>query len=168
MCVGALRDDLPAEPGGEARGIGYSVLAYSRDGETWTRLTDGTNGIPEDWPTRVVREDPGREGLLYGGTEFGLFISFDNGAHWQPFQQNLPNVPMADLKVFRDDLILATQGRSFWILRGIDPLRQITPEMMEIVGGVKSILFGEAESAAVVSGPPPASIEQAYRSPLEQ
>ncbi len=107
----------------------YHPYFYRTDdyGQSWTLLTDGTNGIPEDWPVRVVREDPGREGLLYGGTEFGLFISFDNGAHWQPFQQNLPNVPMADLKVFRDDLILATQGRSFWILDNVSALHQITP-----------------------------------------
>ncbi len=108
----------------------YHPYFYRTDdyGATWTLLTDGTNGIPEDWPVRVVREDPVREGLLYGGTEFGLFISFDNGAHWQPFQQNLPNVPMADLKIFRDDLILATQGRSLWILDDISSLRQMTPE----------------------------------------
>jgi hypothetical protein len=108
----------------------YHPYFYRTDdyGATWTLLTDGTNGIPEDWPVRVVREDPAREGLLYGGTEFGLFISFDNGVHWQAFQQNLPNVPMADLKVFRDDLILATQGRSLWILDDISSLRQMTAE----------------------------------------
>ncbi len=73
----------------------YAPYIYRTDdyGKTWTRLTDGKNGIPADWPTRVVREDPDREGLLYAGTEFGMFISFDNGAHWQPFQLNLPNVP---------------------------------------------------------------------------
>lgn len=103
----------------------YTPYFYRTDdyGQSWTLLT---NGIPEDWPVRVVREDPGREGLLYGGTEFGLFISFDNGAHWQPFQQNLPNVPMADLKLFRDDLILATQGRSLWILDNVSALHQMT------------------------------------------
>jgi photosystem II stability/assembly factor-like uncharacterized protein len=108
----------------------YTPYFYRTDdyGQSWTLLTDGTNGIPKDWPVRVVREDPGREGLLYGGTEFGLFISFDNGAHWQPFQQNLPNVPMADLKVFRDDLILATQGRSLWILDNVSALHQVTEE----------------------------------------
>lgn len=108
----------------------YHPYIYRTDdyGESWTLLTDGSNGIPEDWPTRVVREDPGREGLLYAGTEFGMFISFDNGAHWQSFQQNLPNVPVADLKVFRDDLIVATQGRAFWILDNISALHQITPQ----------------------------------------
>ncbi|HZD03871.1 MAG TPA: hypothetical protein VE173_03105, partial [Longimicrobiales bacterium] len=93
----------------------------------WTLLTDGTNGIPEDTPTRVVREDPVREGLLYAGTEFGMFLSFDNGAHWQSFQQNLPNVPINDIKVHEGDLVLATQGRAFWILDDLEPLRQIAP-----------------------------------------
>jgi photosystem II stability/assembly factor-like uncharacterized protein len=94
-------------------------------GRTWTLLTDGTNGIPADWPTRVVREDPDREGLLYAGTEFGLFISFDNGAHWQPFQLNLPNVPVTDIKVHHQDLVVSTQGRAFWILDNITSLHQI-------------------------------------------
>ena len=86
-------------------------------GATWTRLTDGKNGIPADWPTRVVREDPSRDGLLYAGTEFGMFVSFDDGAHWQPFHLNLPNVPINDIRVFRKDLIVVTQGRAIWIAR---------------------------------------------------
>lgn len=106
----------------------YQPYLYKTDdyGKTWTRLTDGKNGIPADWPTRVVREDPDREGLLYAGTEFGMFISFDNGGHWQPFQLNLPNVPVTDIKVHHGDLILSTQGRAFWILDDLAPLRQIT------------------------------------------
>jgi photosystem II stability/assembly factor-like uncharacterized protein len=95
-------------------------------GRTWKRLTDGKNGIPADWPTRVVREDPDREGLLYAGTEFGMFISFDNGAHWQSFQLNLPNVPINDIKVYKKDLVVATQGRSFWILDDLSALEQAT------------------------------------------
>ncbi|MCH7565612.1 MAG: hypothetical protein IH968_17505 [Gemmatimonadetes bacterium] len=108
----------------------YRPYIYRTDdyGQSWTLLTDGTNGIPEDWPTRVVREDPDREGLLYAGTEFGIFISFDNGAHWQSFQQNLPNVPVADLKLHNQDLIMATQGRAFWILHNVSSLHQITPQ----------------------------------------
>ena len=98
-------------------------------GKTWTRLTDGKNGIPADWPTRVVREDPDREGLLYAGTEFGMFISFDNGAHWQPFQLNLPNVPVTDIKVHHKDLIVSTQGRAFWILDNLSSLHQLTSPM---------------------------------------
>ncbi len=108
----------------------YAPYIYRTDdyGATWKRLTDGKNGIPADWPTRVVREDPNREGLLYAGTEFGMFISFDNGSHWQPFQLNLPNVPINDIKVYKNDLIVATQGRSTWIIDNISALQQITPQ----------------------------------------
>jgi photosystem II stability/assembly factor-like uncharacterized protein len=107
----------------------YAPYLYRTDdyGKTWTRLTDGKNGIPADWPTRVVREDPDREGLLYAGTEFGMFISFDNGVHWQTFQLNLPNVPVTDIKVHNKDLIVSTQGRAFWILDNISSLHQLTP-----------------------------------------
>ena len=97
-------------------------------GKTWTRLTDGKNGIPADWPTRVVREDPDREGLLYAGTEFGMFISFDNGAHWQSFQLNLPNVPVSDIKVHHKDLIVSTQGRAIWILDNVSSLHQLSTQ----------------------------------------
>jgi len=97
-------------------------------GATWKRLTDGKNGIPADWPTRVVREDPDREGLLYAGTEFGMFVSFDDGGHWQPFQLNLPNVPINDIRVYRKDLIVATQGRALWILDDLSPLHQLTAQ----------------------------------------
>jgi photosystem II stability/assembly factor-like uncharacterized protein len=98
-------------------------------GKTWTRLTDGKNGIPADWPTRVVREDPDREGLLYAGTEFGMFISFDNGAHWQSFLLNMPNVPINDIKVHRKDLVVATQGRAMWILDNLSVLHQVNPQV---------------------------------------
>ncbi len=109
----------------------YEPYIYRTDdyGQTWTRLTTGYNGIPADWPTRVVREDPDRPGLLYAGTEFGMFISFDNGSHWQSFQLNLPNVPITDIKVHRKDLIVSTQGRSFWIVDNITPLHQLTSQM---------------------------------------
>ncbi|HZI59569.1 MAG TPA: hypothetical protein VFD62_02600 [Pyrinomonadaceae bacterium] len=109
----------------------YEPYIYRTDdyGQTWTRLTTGHNGIPIDWPTRVVREDPDRPGLLYAGTEFGMFISFDNGSHWQSFQLNLPNVPITDIKVHRKDLIVSTQGRSFWIIDNVTPLHQLTSQM---------------------------------------
>ena len=94
-------------------------------GATWTKLTDGVNGIPADHPTRVVREDPEREGLLYAGTEFGMFVSFDNGGRWQSLQQNLPATPVTDIRVHRGDLVISTMGRSFWIMDDIGPLRQI-------------------------------------------
>jgi photosystem II stability/assembly factor-like uncharacterized protein len=109
----------------------YQPYIYRTDdyGKTWTRLSDGKNGIPADWPTRVVREDPDREGLLYAGTEFGMFISFDNGGHWQSFQLNLPNVPVTDIKVHQKDLVVSTQGRAFWILDNISSLHQLTPQV---------------------------------------
>ena len=94
-------------------------------GKAWTLLTPGDNGIPGDEPTRVVREDPDRPGLLYAGTEFGMYVSFDNGRRWQSFQLNMPNTPITDIKVFRKDLVLSTQGRSFWILDNLTPLHQI-------------------------------------------
>jgi hypothetical protein len=105
----------------------YRPYIYETDdyGRSWKRLTDGSNGIPADTPTRVVREDPDREGLLYAGTEFGMYISFDNGADWQPFQLNLPNVPISDIKLHRNDLIVATQGRAFWILDNVSSLHQL-------------------------------------------
>ncbi|MEP6991470.1 MAG: hypothetical protein ABJA80_11130 [bacterium] len=95
-------------------------------GKTWTRLTTGTNGIPADYPTRVVREDPSRAGLLYAGTEFGMYVSFDDGGHWHPLQLNLPVTPVTDIVVHRQDLVLSTQGRSFWILDDLAPLQQMT------------------------------------------
>ncbi|HJZ97359.1 MAG TPA: hypothetical protein VKE70_12695 [Candidatus Solibacter sp.] len=101
------------------------IYRTSDYGKTWTLLTDGKNGIAADEPTRVVREDPVRAGLLYAGTEFGMYISFDNGAHWQSFQLNLPNTPVTDIKLAHGDLILSTQGRSFWVLDNLSPLRQL-------------------------------------------
>jgi photosystem II stability/assembly factor-like uncharacterized protein len=94
-------------------------------GKTWVRLTDGQNGIPANYPVRVVREDPARRGLLYAGTEFGIFLSFDDGARWQSLQLNLPATPITDLKVHRGDLVVSTQGRSFWILDDLTPLREL-------------------------------------------
>jgi hypothetical protein len=109
----------------------YQPYIYRTDdyGKTWKRLTDGKNGVPADWPTRVVREDPNREGLLYAGTEFGMFVSFDNGSHWQSFQLNLPNVPVTDIKIHGSDLIVSTQGRAFWIIDNISSLYQLAPQV---------------------------------------
>ncbi|HEX2343775.1 MAG TPA: hypothetical protein VHI98_25115 [Vicinamibacterales bacterium] len=94
-------------------------------GKSWSKLTDGANGIPIDHPTRVVREDPDRQGLLYAGTEFGCFVSFDNGRRWQSLQQNLPATPVTDIRVHRKDLVIATMGRSFWIMDNVTPLQQL-------------------------------------------
>ncbi|UOY08316.1 hypothetical protein L0P88_07110 [Muricauda sp. SCSIO 64092] len=94
-------------------------------GNTWQR-TD--QGISKGHVARVLREDPDREGLLYAGTEFGLYLSFDDGAHWQSFQRNLPIVPVTDIQVFRKNLVLSTLGRSFWVLEDISPLHHYGPE----------------------------------------
>jgi photosystem II stability/assembly factor-like uncharacterized protein len=104
------------------------VFRTNNYGESWDLLTDGKNGIPADHPVRVIREDPERRGLLYAGTEFSMFISFDDGEHWQSLQLNLPHVPITDLAVHRQDLVVATQGRSFWILDDLTPLHQISSE----------------------------------------
>jgi photosystem II stability/assembly factor-like uncharacterized protein len=104
-------------------------------GESWTLLTDGKNGIPGDFPTRVIREDPKQPGLLYAGTEFGAFVSFNAGKNWQPLQQNLPVTPVTDIKVHRNDLVISTMGRSAWIMDNITPLQ----ELARIVNGPQTI-----------------------------
>ena len=76
----------------------------------------------------AVREDPKRKGLLYAGTELGVFVSFDDGAHWQPLQLNLPVTPIHDLVIKDDDLVVATHGRSFWVLDNLTPLRQLNAQ----------------------------------------
>lgn len=92
-------------------------------GKSWTLLSDD-NGIPADHPVRVVRADPLRSGLLYAGTEFGLFVSFDDGGNWQSFQQNVPVTPITDIKRHRGDLVLSTMGRGFWVLDQVSVLSQ--------------------------------------------
>ncbi|MFP4081519.1 MAG: VPS10 domain-containing protein [Candidatus Aminicenantes bacterium] len=100
-------------------------------GQDWELLTNGQNGIPADTPTRLVREDPDRKGLLYAGTESGMYVSFDNGRHWQSLQLNLPVIPVTDLRIHEKDLVLSTQGRSFWILDDVTPLHQISSKIAE-------------------------------------
>jgi hypothetical protein len=102
-------------------------------GKTWKKISDG---IPAGDYTRVVREDPDRPGLLYAGTEHGMYISFDEGAHWQPFQQNLPRTPIMDLKVYRRNLIVATEGRGFWILDALPVVEQIKAGMDDAQGAL--------------------------------
>ena len=97
-------------------------------GKTWTKIT---TGIADNDFTRVIREDPERRGLLYAGTETGVYVSFDNGAHWQTLRLNLPAVPIHDLVVKDSDLVAATHGRSFWILDDISPLRQLNDGVRE-------------------------------------
>jgi photosystem II stability/assembly factor-like uncharacterized protein len=94
-------------------------------GKTWSAIV---SGIPEGAYVHAVREDPKKRGLLYAGTELGVFVSFDNGTHWQPLQLNLPQSPVHDLVVKDDDLVAATHGRSFWVLDDITPLRQVATQ----------------------------------------
>ena len=108
----------------------YKTLDY---GKHWTLLTNGNNGIPNNYPVRIMREDPEVEGLLYAGTEFGLYISLDDGKTWKSFQQNLPITPVTDIKIFRKDLMISTMGRSFWILDNISPLHQLSQAKKSIV-----------------------------------
>jgi len=97
-------------------------------GKTWSVIT---NGIPKEEFARTVRADPKRQGLLYAGTEKGMWVSFDDGASWNKFQLNLPPVPIHDLAVKNDNLIAATHGRSFWMIDDLTPLHQLSKEMAE-------------------------------------
>ncbi len=119
----------PTEPGG----LYIAATRYKLDdfrpylfrttdyGKTWAMINEG---ISSSHFTRVVRADPGREGLLYAGTENGMYVSFDDGAKWQTFQLNLPIVPVTDLAIKDDSLVVATQGRSFWVLDGLNLIHQ--------------------------------------------
>ncbi len=95
-------------------------------GATWSRIVDG---IGEEHFTRVIRADPHRQGLLYCGTESGMYISFDDGNSWNTFQLNLPVVPITDLAIKEKNLIAATQGRSFWLIDDLSPLHQLKEEL---------------------------------------
>ncbi len=132
MMINSIEPD-PFTPGGAyLAGTRYKLgdykpyLYHTKDyGKNWTLIVDG---IPGEHFTRVVRADPKRRGLLYAGTESGMYISFDDGAHWSPFQLNLPVVPVTDLLVKNDNLIAATQGRSIWIIDDLTPLHQLSGE----------------------------------------
>ena len=122
----------PFEPGG----LYVAATRYKTDdfrpyllrttdwGRTWTRIDAG---IPETHFTRALRADPARPGLLFAGTEAGVYVTFDDGARWRPLQQNLPVVPITDLALKDGDLVVATQGRSFWVLDDYTPLRRLSP-----------------------------------------
>ncbi len=102
----------------------YQPYLYKTEdyGQTWKKIT---NGIDSEHFTRVLRADPGRKGLLYAGTESGMYVSFNDGNSWQVFQQNLPIVPITDLTMKNNSLIAATQGRSFWMIDDITPMHQL-------------------------------------------
>jgi len=102
------------------------IYKTSDYGKTWTKLG---KGIPDNTFVRVVREDPKRKGLLYAGTETGIYVSFDDGANWRTLRLNLPTTPVHDLEIKNDDLVVATHGRAFWILDDLSPLRQYSDEI---------------------------------------
>jgi photosystem II stability/assembly factor-like uncharacterized protein len=97
-------------------------------GKTWRLITAG---LPENSAVNTVREDPVRKGLLFAGTETSVWVSFDDGDHWQSLELNLPHSSMRDLWIHDDDLIVATHGRSFWVLDDITPLRQIAEPLLK-------------------------------------
>ncbi len=106
----------------------YAPYVYRTDdfGTSWTMIT---NGLPEDDFCRVIREDPNRQGLLYVGTELGLYASFDDGATWQSLQANLPVCPVYDLIIKDTDMVVATHGRSFWILDDLTQIHQMHDDL---------------------------------------
>ena len=136
--VEGLIATMDASP--HARGAAYFALARyklgddapyayktSDYGKTWTRIT---SGMRDSEPVRVVREDPVRRGLLLAGTETGVYASFDDGARWQSLQLSLPRVPVTDIQIRKDgDVAISTEGRAFWILDDIAPLRELSPNV---------------------------------------
>jgi photosystem II stability/assembly factor-like uncharacterized protein len=115
LTVGATRESTPP------------YVARTHDyGHNWQTIV---NGFPSNEMVRVVREDPKRKGLLYAGTDSGVFISWDDGDHWQSLSLNLPPTPVTDLEVHANDLVISTFGRSLWILDDVTPIRAINPQI---------------------------------------
>ncbi len=113
----------------------YKTTDY---GKTWTRMN---KGIPGEHFTRVVRQDPAKKGVLYAGTESGMYISFNDGGSWEPFQLNLPVVPITDLAIKDNSLIVATQGRSLWMIDDLTVVHQL-----EEAKGSRNYLFKPRDS----------------------
>ncbi len=130
-------DPHPTNPGGaylagtQYKSGDFKPYLYKTNnyGKTWTEINSGIDPMHF---TRVVRADPQREGLLYAGTEYGMYVSFDDGASWKSFQLNLPEVPITDLQVKDNNLIVATQGRSFWIIDDLSVLHQLNAELTRV------------------------------------
>ena len=138
----------------------YKPYIYKTEnyGKRWKRID---KGLPSEAFVRVVREDPVRQGVLYAGTESGMFISFDDGRNWQSFALNLPPVAITDMQVKGDDLVVATQGRGFWILDDIVPLREVSKTLHEEalfqyqpVDGVRLIGGGGGSGMPQAKNPP--------------
>jgi photosystem II stability/assembly factor-like uncharacterized protein len=125
-------------------------------GKTWVKITDG---IPENAFTRVIREDPNKKGLLYCGTEYGVFVSFNEGGNWIPLNNNLPITPIHDLQIHKreKDLCVATHGRSFWIMDNLEPLHQMMDE--PAIANKNAHLFAPESSYRTGGGAFPNAIE---------
>jgi len=136
----------------------YTPYAYkSTDyGKTWTPIV---KGLRAGEPVRVVREDPVRRGLLFAGTETGVYVSFDAGANWQTLSRNLPAVPVADLDVRHDDLYAATEGRAFWALDDLSALRQMNGQ------GMKDAVYLFTPRTGMLAGGPSPATTSAGRNP---
>ncbi|MGI8431643.1 MAG: glycosyl hydrolase, partial [Chthoniobacterales bacterium] len=143
------------------------IFKTANGGQSWTSIT---NGIPEGAFVHAVRQDPKRRGLLFAGTELGVYVSFDAGGHWQPLQMNLPTSPVRDLLVKDDDLVVATHGRAFWVLDDISPLRQVNPQIAQAditlyqpASAVRLHYFGEVPIREPAGkNPPPGAIIDYY------
>ena len=146
----------------------YKLTDY---GASATRLDAD---LPRDNFIRVVREDPERQGLLFAGGEAGMYVSFDDGAHWQSLDLNLPPVPITDLAIRQGDLVAATQGRGFWVLDDLTGLRSVTQEMADkplhvfTPGPVEMIRRGWGGGGGGVGSNPPNGVVLAYRIKDEQ
>ena len=125
--------------GSSREAVAAKILRTRDFGATWESIV---NGLPADESVRVVREDPGRRGLLFAGTDSSVYFSFDDGDHWRPLRLNLPATPITDMEIHGEDLVISTYGRSLWILDNITPIRQLTPQVLN--------------SAAYLFPPPPA------------
>jgi hypothetical protein len=128
-------------------------------GKTWTKITTGIRG--DDF-VHAVREDPTRKGLLYAGTQHGIYISYDDGDHWESLNLNLADIPVWDLVVTDHDLAIATHGRGFYILDNIEPLRQYDAKLF---AGSDPVLFKPA--AAYRGANTPAAIQYVLRQPAQ-
>jgi len=104
------------------------IYKTTNNGKSWTEIDQG---IPDGSFVRSVRQDPHQPGLLYAGTETGVYVSFDNGNHWHPLQMNLPKASVRDLAIHDNDLIAATHGRAFWVLDDLSPLRQMSQKILD-------------------------------------
>jgi photosystem II stability/assembly factor-like uncharacterized protein len=131
-------------------------------GKSWTKIV---SGIPGNAYTRVVREDPVRRGLLYAGTEYGVWVSMDDGANWQPLQLNLPRVSVRDLTVHGNDLVAATHGRAFWVIDDVSPLRElsdvVTTKPVHLMQPATAMLWdggGWQRSGQAGENPPPGAL----------